>query len=117
MQARAKFEGARISFKNSLIVCRAISGLSLTKGKKFLEDLISKKVSLNGKYYTNASKKILEILKNAEANAKQKNLNLEKLFITAKANKGFRLVTPKSRAKFRGRKAKVTNIEIVLEER
>jgi ribosomal protein L22 len=117
MQAKAKFEGARISFKNSIIVCKAIRGLSLEKGKKFLEDLIAKRRSLDGKYYTNAAKKILEILKNAEANAKQKNLNLEKLFIFAKADKGFRLITPKSRAKFRGRKAKVTNIEIVLEER
>lgn len=62
-------------------------------------------------------KKILEILENAEANAKQKNLNLEKLFIFPKADKGFRLITPKSRAKFRGREAKVTNIEIILRER
>lgn len=117
MQARAKFEGARISFKNSVIVCKAIRGLSLAKGKKFLEDLVFKRVSLDGKYYTDTSKKILEILKSAEANAKQKNLNVEKLFITAKADKGFKLITQKSRAKFRGRKAKVTNIEIVLEEK
>jgi ribosomal protein L22 len=117
MQAKAKFEGARISFKNSLIICKAIRGLSLAKGKKFLEDLIAKKRSLDGKYYCNAAEKILEILENAEANAKQQNLNLEKLFIFPKVDKGFRLITPKSRAKFRGRKAKVTNIEIILKER
>lgn len=117
MRTRAKYEGARISFKKSIIICKAIRGLSLEKGKKLLEDLVSKKASLDGKYHTDTSKKILEILSGAEANAKQKDLKMDKLFINAKADKGFRLITQKSRAKFRGRKAKTTNIEIILEER
>ena len=110
--------GARISLKHSIVLCRKLKGLKLEKAKKLLEDLIKKKVSIDGKYYLNASKTLLKLLNSAEANAKQKNLNLEKLFIkSAKADKGRKFVRPKSRFKFRGRKAKMTNLEIILEER
>jgi ribosomal protein L22 len=117
MKASGKTEGARISLKNSLIVCKHLKGMNLANGKKFLEDLINKRKNLSGKYYTSATKKILEVLENAEANAKAKNLNLDKLFIITKPNKSFKLMTPKSRAKFRGREKKQTNLEIILEER
>lgn len=116
--ARALQENARISLKHAVIVCREIKNKNVEKAERLLEDLINKKRSLNGKYYTNACKKILEILKNAEANAKNKNFNLEKTFVKiAKADKGEVFIRPKSRARFRGREAKVTRIEIVLEER
>jgi len=92
--------------------------MKLEKAKKFLQDLIDEKVNIECKYFTKASKKFLELLNTAEANSKQKNLNLEKLFIKAiKVNKGEKFVRPKSRFKYRGREAKSTNIEIVLEER
>jgi len=116
--ARAIRENARISMKHAVIVCRELKNKKAEKAKRFLEDLINKKRSLNGKYYTNACKKILEILKNAEANAKNKNLNLDKTFVKlAKADKGEVFIRPKSRARFRGREAKITRIEIILEER
>lgn len=116
--ATAKSTDARISFKHSLIVCDAIRRKRVSKAKQLLEDLISQKRSLDGKYYTNASKKILEILKTAEANAKQQNLDVDKLFVkSVAANKGYKLILPKSRFKFRGRQAKITHLTIELEER
>lgn len=116
--ATAKFEGARISLKHSVIVCKELKNKKLDRGKRFLEDLINKKVSLDGKYYTNTAKKILEILKNAEVNARFKGFDLEKTFIKSiKADKGFTFIRPKSRWRFRGRKQKSTSIEIIIEER
>lgn len=116
--ASALLEDARISLKHSVIICKEIKNKKIEKAKKFLEMLIDRKISLNGKYYTNAAKKILEILKTAEANAKVKNLNSERLFVKiAKADKGRVFIRPKSRWRFRGRRAKVTRIEIKLEER
>ena len=115
---RAKFENARISLKHSVIVCKELKNKKLEKAKKILENLIDKKTDLNGKYYTNTAKKILEVLKNAEANARFKGLNLEKTFIkNMKVDKGFTFIRPKSRWRFRGRKAKSTNLEIIVEER
>lgn len=58
---------------------------------------------------------MLELIKSAEANAKVKNLDADKLFIkTAKADKSEKFIRPKSRWRFRGREAKSTNIKIVL---
>jgi ribosomal protein L22 len=118
MLARAIQRNARISLKHAIILCKAIRKKKLEKAKNFLQNLIDKKVSLGKKYYTKAAKQILEVLENAEANAKNKNLNPEKLFVeSARASKGEKFIRPKSRAKFRGRKAKSTNIEIILGER
>jgi large subunit ribosomal protein L22 len=115
--ARAFLRNARISLKHAIIICDRIRRKKLEKAKKFLEDLVEKKVNINKKYYTKAAKQILELLKTAEANAKNKNLNLERLWVrVAKADKGEKFISPKSRAKFRGRKAKSTHIEIVLGE-
>jgi ribosomal protein L22 len=80
--------------------------------------LLEKKISLGGKYYTNAAKQILEVLESAEANAKQKDLAGEKLFIKiAKADAGETFIKPKSRWRLRGRKAKSSSITIEVEER
>ena len=116
--AGAKFENARISLKSSRIICNEIRGKPVGRAKKLLEDLVNEKRSLGGKYYTNTAKKILEILINAEANAKAKNMNGERLFIKlAKADKGRTFVRPRSRSGRRGERAKMTHVEILLEER
>lgn len=116
--ATAKENDARVSFKNSMILCKIIKGKKVSKAKRLLEDLIESKRSLRGKYYTKTSKKFLEILKTTEANAKRKNLEVEKLWIrNSTANRGRAFILPKSRYGMRGRKAKSTNIEITVEER
>ena len=117
LEVKAKLFGARISFKKALILSKFIRKRKVRDAKKFLKDLLEKKVNVKGKYFTNTSFTILKFLNNVEANAKQKNLNLEKLFIKSfKVNKGSKLIFPK-RAKFAGRKAKSVNLEVVVEER
>ena len=97
---------------------RELKGLKVERAKRLLDDLINQKASVDGKYYTKVAKNFLNVLKSAEANARQKNLDTEKLFVkVAKTDKAAKAVRPKSRFKFRGREAKVANIEIVLEER
>lgn len=114
----ARATDARISPKHSFVICNEIRGKRLENAKKILESMIAKKISLKGKYYTNASKKILELLESANANAAFSGLAVENLFVKiARADKGYKFIRPKSRARFRGRRAKVTNIEIVVEER
>jgi ribosomal protein L22 len=106
----------RISTKSSVTLCRTITGMKYEKGKKFLEDLINRKKSLNGKYYTKTAAEILNILESARNNAEVKDLDVDKLFIHASAHSGFKFYTPR-RFKLRRRKAKNTNIQIVLEEK
>ncbi|MBI4010336.1 MAG: hypothetical protein HY361_04090 [Candidatus Aenigmarchaeota archaeon] len=118
MQASSKLTDAKISFKSSLVLSGELKGLKADKAEQFLNNLLDQKVSIEGKYYPNVTKVYLEVLKSAEANARQKNLDTEKLFVKiAKADKARKFVRPKSRFKFRGREGKATNVEIVLEER
>jgi large subunit ribosomal protein L22 len=114
--ARAYGRALRISTKSSTVVCRAVSGKNLVKGKMLLQDLLDQKRSLEGKYYTNASKQILNVIKSAEANAEFKGLDIGRLVIFASAHKGFTFMRPR-RLKMRRTKRKMTNIQVVLHQK
>ncbi len=118
MQSTAKKE-ARISLKHSVYIADLIRGKPLEKAMKYLERVLQQKESYpNGCYYTNATRAFLSLLKEVKANAEFKGMAPEKLLIThLKADKGYRFIKPKSRARFRGRKAKITYLEITVEER
>ena len=115
----ATFVGERISFKQSMDVADSIRNRSLAKAKNFLTEVLDGQKTIDGKkVFPKATQAFLTLLNSAEANAKQKNMDTEKLFIRiAKADKGGKYVRPKSLAKFRGREAKVSNITVVLEEK
>jgi len=114
--ARAYGRGLRISTQSSVVVCRAISGMRLDKGKSFLEDLLEQKRNISGKYYSNATQQILNVIKSAEVNAESLGLDTENLHIHATAHKGFTFFRPRG-WKRRREQAKVTNIQVVLEAR
>jgi ribosomal protein L22 len=118
MAAISRFKSARISFKQSIVICKEIRGKSVAKAKQFLENLIDKKVDIKGRHHPTAAKHILQILETAVANAKVKKMNEEKLFVkVAKADIGDRFIKPKSRWGMRGRRTKSSNILIELGER
>ncbi len=108
--------GLRISRKNSTAVCQEISGKPLQKAKALIERLVKHEQSLDGKHYTNASLEILRMLKSAEKNAEFKGLEAERLIVNASAHQGFRFLRPR-RFKMRRQRRKVTNIQLVLQER
>jgi large subunit ribosomal protein L22 len=106
----------RISTKSSVTVCRKISGMNLQKGKRLLEDMIDKKRSLEGKYFTNTSKQILDLLKSGESNAEFRGLDTNRMVIHASAHKGFTFMRPR-RLKMRRTRRKMTNVQIVLQQK
>ncbi len=108
--------GLRISGKDSKIVCREISGKPLPKARAFIERLLEKRQSLDGKYYTKTSGEILELLKSAENNAESKGLEAERLIVSASAHQGFRFIRPR-RFKMRRQQRKVTNVQLVLQQK
>ena len=123
--ASARIKQARISFKESIVLTRNIRGKKLSAAKKWLENLVAEKINVEGrgqaktgKKFPMTSRKFLEAIQSLEANAKVKNMNVEKLFLMkAHANAGETFYRPKSRFKFRGRKAKSTNLTLVAAER
>ncbi len=114
--ARAYGRGLRVSTKSSTQVCRAITGLNLQKGKTLLSKLLEQKESLDGKYYTNTTSELLNLLKSAESNAEFKGLDIDRLIIHASAHTGFAFWRPR-RFKMRRQKIKITNVQIILEQR
>jgi len=123
--ATAKINQARISFKQSMILTDKIRGKRLSAAKQWLENLSEGLVNVDGigsvetgKTFPMASKKFLEAIQSLEANAKVKQMDVEKLFLVkAHANAGETFYRPKSRLKLRGRKAKSTNLTLVAMER
>lgn len=109
---------ARVSLKSSIIVAKHLKGKRADSARQLLDDLVNQKRSINGKYYTNVSKKILDLLDSAIANTIQKNLDIEKVFVkSVKADKGRVFMRPRSRMKRRGEKVKSSTIVVTLEQR
>jgi len=106
----------RISTKSSVHVCKAITRTSALKAKNLLQNLSAEKVSLDGKYYTKVVGEMLDLLKLAESNAESKGLDADKMVVHASAHQGFTYQTPR-RFKLARRQSKMTNLQIILEER
>jgi large subunit ribosomal protein L22 len=97
--AFAQFHDVDASYKDLSQVCRAIKGKPVKKAEKILEEAISKKKAIpfkkfnkgmghrselggkKGKYPITEARLALALLKNAEANALQKGLSEDKLFV------------------------------------
>ena len=100
-----------ISTKNSIVICRKINKMTLEKAKRFLNDLIEKKIDINGKYYTKTAKEILKILESGEKNAEYRGIE-NPIIKTISAERG-----PNRRRRRRvgfGNKMKSTHIKLVL---
>jgi len=109
---------ARVSLKDSNTIFQKIRNKPIKKSKTLLNQLLDQKINIDGRYFTKASKEILELIEDAEKNADAKGLNTDKLFVKqAVANKSFRYYLPKSRFSHRGRRAKICQLKIIIEER
>jgi ribosomal protein L22 len=116
--ATASRPNARISIKDSVLILKNIRNKPVNKAKIFLQELIDEKKDIQGKHYTGASKEILSLVEEAETNAESLGLDTEKLFLKeAVANKSFTFMLPKSRYSHRGKKAKICQLNITVEER
>ena len=109
---------AGVSLKSSKTVCDAIRGRKLDKAVKLLENMVAEKRSIRGRYYTKTSEKFIELLKNAESNARIVGMDAAKLHVyVARASKGRTFYRPRSRLGRTGEKAKLSNIEIIVGEK
>jgi len=129
----------RVSHKSAREICKTIKGMMLTQAKQYLKDVIAKKKAVPytrfkkkaghrhglvkayaGRYPIKASKEILKILEEAEANAENKGLDSDRLrIIHASAYPGMKIKRYMRRA--HGRVTPKFNIlchiEIALEEK
>ena len=128
--ATAKAESLPISFKQSVEICNFIRNKKVNDAKKTLMDVSNMKKAIPftrfngdvghkkgmgpGRYPIKSSEKILKLLESAEANAQFKGLNTANLVIkyicANKAAKAWHF------GRKRRRKAKRTNIEVIIQE-
>lgn len=124
----------RVSPKNAMEVCRAIRGMRLEAAKDYLAAVQSKEKAVpilrhrkkvahrggakgSGQYPVKAAREILKVLKNAEANATYKGLDLEKLKVVhASAYKGASIpgFVPRAFGRSSPSVTPLTNVEIIL---
>jgi len=108
---------ARISHKNSTIVCRALSRKKYIEAKTFLEKLKNKKTSIKGKYFTKTVEEILKFLEQLEANARNQNIEPEPLYLFISSHQGPKMQRPRRRWGKFGTKMKICHIQAILSEK
>ena len=129
--AKARVNAAAVSTKHCIEICNYIRKKNLQKAKDLLKLTIEKKKPIpfkrffhdvghrkgdltSGRYPIKACTEILNVLDSAEANAQFKGLNTSNLIIShISANKAS---TPWRYGRQIRRKAKRTNVEVVVEE-
>lgn len=139
--AKASGRDLRISHKKAVEVCRAIKGMWLVDAEEFLERVIAKKEMVPfrryfkhiphhanklrrwkwhaGGYPVKAAKYILKVLKNVEANAENKGLDISRTrIIHAAAQKGMKIkkFIPRAFGRSSPYFQQLTHVEIVVEE-
>ena len=109
---------AGVSVKNSKIVANAIRGRKLDSAVRMLEDMMDEKRNIRGRFYTKTAEKFIELLKNAQSNAKVVGMDDARLHVyVARASKGRTFFRPRTKVGRSGEKAKLSNIEIVVGEK
>ena len=129
--ARAIGKSLPISFKQSIEICNFIRNKNINYAKEVLSNVIRedqivpfrrfnsdmghKKETAAGRYPKKASKEILNLISLVEANAQFKGLNTSNLMIThISSNKA---TSTMRFGRKRNRKAKRTNVEVVVREK
>jgi large subunit ribosomal protein L22 len=131
--AKAYGKEINMSPKKANEVCYAVRGMKVDKALAYLEQVVKKKAfvpfrrynkkvghragGVPGRYPVKAAKKIIELIKNAKANAVHKGLNDEKLkieHITAYKSTTWQRGKPKGKMKTHN--IDLTNVEVILRE-
>lgn len=137
--AKASGREIRVSHKHAREVCKTIKGMTLTHAKEYLNNVITKKQPIPfkryrkkaghrhglekafaGRYPIKAAAKTLTVLKAAQANAENKNLDPDHLTIMhAAAYPGMKIkrFTPRAHGRASPKYETLTHIEIVLNEK
>lgn len=136
--AKALGRSLKISPKHAVEICNKIRGMKVERAQAYLEDVMEMKTAVpfkkhnkkvghrrgiggwpTGRYPVKAAKQILDILKNAEANAEYKGLDTENLKIMhISSHKGYviRGWTPRAFGRASPFNTPTTHVQIILGE-
>jgi len=134
--AAAKADATHLSPKEARELAHNLKGLTAKRAQTVLEGVIAKETPVKftrhntelghkpgigpGRYPVNAAKEFLLLLKNAQANAKGKGMDAQKLYVaSAVANRSFHKRPGNARVFSKGpsQRSRRANIQLVLEEK
>lgn len=134
--ARAYGRDLQCSPRYAENVAKAIKGMNVKDAESLLNDIIKLKRAIPfkthkterahkkgigpGGYPVNASKKILDVLKNAMNNAEYKGLDSENMFVAHISTYRGRIIEgymPRAMGRSSAWNERTTNVEIIIEER
>ncbi len=134
--AKAFGKNLPISLKDAVNLCRVLRGMRLDDAKEYLEDVMNKRKAVPyfryldsishrkgigaGRYPVKEARHILKVLENAEANAENKELDTDNLYIMhIAAHKGetYKRYIPRAMGRSTEIKREYVHIEVILEER
>ena len=135
---KASGREVRVSHKSAREVCKTIKGMTLDQAKKYLRDVMEKKrpvpftrfkkkaahrhglhKAFAGRYPVKAAKQVLKVLEEAEANAENKGLDIDRMrIIHAAAYPGMKIKNymPRAMGRSSPKFETLCHIEMVLEE-
>jgi len=135
---KASGREVRVSHKSAREVCKTIKGMTLDQAKKYLREVMEKKrpvpftrfkkkaahrhglqKGFAGRYPVKAAKQVLKVLEEAEANAENKGLDIDRMrIIHAAAYPGMKIKNymPRAMGRSSPKFETLCHIEMVLEE-
>jgi large subunit ribosomal protein L22 len=131
--AKAQSVNMDVSFKHCAEICREIKGMKLLRAREFLKNVIERKEFVPfrrynrgvghrkggtpGRYPEKASKLILKILDNVQANAEFKGMDEEKLKVVhAQAHSGPTYDRRFSKGRWKRANIETTSVEVIVKE-
>jgi large subunit ribosomal protein L22 len=136
--ARAQGHELHVSPKHCVELCRELRGMDLAEAKSYLRAVIKKKKVVRfkryngsighrrglvgwdaGRYPTKAASEILKVIKDAEANAEYKGLDIERMTIIHSLMRQGRVIQgrmPRAMGRATPKDTDTATIEIVLQE-
>ncbi|MFQ6010176.1 MAG: uL22 family ribosomal protein [Candidatus Aenigmatarchaeota archaeon] len=104
---------ASISTKNAVVICRHLNRMQFKRAKKTISDIVEKKKSIKGCYYTSASENIKRLLESLESNAKARDIEPGKMILFISAHQGATMMRAR-RKRRHGTMMKSTNLQAIL---
>lgn len=105
-----------ISSENAIIVCKVLNRKKFAYAKKLLENIVNKKDSIKGRYFTKTSIEILKLLNQLESNARAQNVDASSLNLFISAHKGSTMYRGR-RDRRHGIQLKSAHIQAVLSDK
>jgi len=105
-----------ISSENAIIVCKVLNRKKFSDAKKLLENIVNKKDSIKGRYFTKTSTEILKLLNQLESNARAQNVDASSLNLFISAHKGPTMYRGR-RDRRHGIQLKLAHIQAVLSDK